>query len=54
MLNQQFTRYPAWRLLPIHLIATLFGVRVHVDGLPFGAHRGRACEEVLTDSSSSI
>lgn len=29
-----------WRVLPVHLVAKLFGVLVHVDGAPFGSSRG--------------
>ena len=28
-----------WRVLPVHLVAKLFGVLVHVDGAPFGSSR---------------
>ena len=28
-----------WRVLPVHLVAKLFGVLVHVEGMPFGSNR---------------
>ena len=28
-----------WRVLPVHLVAKLFGVLVHVEGMPFGSAR---------------
>lgn len=39
VINQKLTQYPAWRLLPVHAVAKLFGVPVKVDGLPFGSNR---------------
>jgi len=37
--NAKLTIYPAWRVWPVHLVARLFGVLVHVDGFPFGSGR---------------
>lgn len=28
-----------WRVLPVHLVAKLFGVLVKVEGMPFGSAR---------------
>lgn len=28
-----------WRVLPVHLVAKLLGVLVHVEGMPFGSAR---------------
>jgi len=28
-----------WRVLPVHLVAKLFGVLLKVEGLPFGSSR---------------
>lgn len=39
MRNQNLTQYTAWRLWPVHAIAKLFGVLVHVNGFPFGSSR---------------
>lgn len=39
MHNRKLTRYPAWRLWPVHALAKLLNVAVKVDGLPFGADR---------------
>lgn len=30
-----------WRVLPVHLVAKLLGVLVHVEGMPFGSNRTR-------------
>lgn len=39
MRNQKLTQYRSWRLWPVHMIAKLFGVLVHVNGIPFGSSR---------------
>lgn len=36
------TTHARWRVLPVHLVAKLFGVRVHVEGLPHGLARDRS------------
>lgn len=28
-----------WRILPVHLVAKLFGVLIKVEGMPFGSNR---------------
>lgn len=28
-----------WRVLPVHLVAKLFGVLIKVEGMPFGSRR---------------
>lgn len=28
-----------WRVLPVHLVAKLFGVLIKVEGMPFGSNR---------------
>lgn len=38
------TRLPTharWRVLPVHLVAKLFGVLIKVEGMPFGSNRTR-------------
>jgi len=37
--NAEGTIYPAWRVLPVHWVAKLFGVLVHVGAMPFGSIR---------------
>lgn len=50
MLNQELTQYATWRLWPVHAVARIFGVLVHVNGVPFGSnrtvmfHRAASCE----------
>ncbi|SIQ21409.1 hypothetical protein SAMN05880566_102209 [Janthinobacterium sp. TND4EL3] len=33
------TTHARWRILPVHLVAKLFGVLIKVEGLPFGSNR---------------
>lgn len=35
------TTHARWRVLPVHLVAKLFGVLIKVEGLPFGSNRTR-------------
>lgn len=56
-----------WRVLPVHLVAKLFGVLINVEGMPFGSNRthlanpprreelvgGRVCACVTAVSSVS-
>jgi hypothetical protein len=53
MKNASLTRYRAWRLWPIHLVAKAMGVLVKVDGLPFGANKKNAPEATETVVKSS-
>ncbi len=33
------TTHARWRVLPVHLVAKLFGVLIKVEGMPFGSSR---------------
>lgn len=33
------TTHVRWRVLPVHLVAKLFGVLIKVEGMPFGSNR---------------
>ncbi|WP_070281929.1 hypothetical protein [Janthinobacterium sp. MP5059B] len=35
------TTHARWRVLPVHLVAKLFGVLIKVEGMPFGSNRTR-------------
>lgn len=35
------TTHARWRILPVHLVAKLFGVLIKVEGMPFGSNRTR-------------
>ena len=33
------TTHARWRVLPVHMVAKLFGVLIKVEGMPFGSNR---------------
>ncbi|WP_219116104.1 hypothetical protein [Janthinobacterium sp. UMAB-56] len=33
------TTHARWRVLPVHLVAKLFGVLIKVEAMPFGSNR---------------
>lgn len=38
-----------WRVLPVHLVAKLFGVLIKVEGMPFGSSRTRLANPPRTE-----
>lgn len=58
MLNQKLTHHNKWRLWPVHAVAKLFGVLIHVNGVPFGSSRhiqsASKSDGVANDSSVTV